>query len=278
MTIVKIRKHGSLLSLVGSLAAMPAMAANVVAGNRGSTIGYPYELAFQMRELRRSDLYTVSADGSRIATVVVARPDERQQSVRFLENGSPVDAQGAHILVSSVGDRPTRDHAPICGGKGNQWSPVWSPDGRRLASYAGNQCAYLWDAKTGEQIGPLLRHAREIDTIAFSPDGTLLLSVANTVLQVWETATGTLASPPMQHPDSIRRAWWKPDGTAIFTVDKRGLQREWNLAPGDRPAADLATLGHLYSSHRVTTGGALIPLGVEETQAAWEATKKTQDR
>ena len=153
---------------------------------------------------------------------------------------------------------------------------VLSPDGRRLASSAVNQCAYLWDARTGEQIGPLLRHDREIGAIAFSPDGTLLLSTAQSVLQVWEVASGTLASPPMAHAYPIRRAWWKADGTAIFTVDVKGLQREWNLAPGTRSVADLETLGHLYSTHRVTTGGALVPLGVEETQAAWEAAKKIQ--
>ncbi|WP_083918853.1 S9 family peptidase [Rudaea cellulosilytica] len=105
-------------------------------GKTESTRAYPYELAFQMRELRRSDLYTASPDGTRVAAVVLMRPDEREQSVRFLENGSPIDAQGAHILVSSAGERPTPDHAPICGGKGNQWSPVWSPDGRRLAFYS----------------------------------------------------------------------------------------------------------------------------------------------
>jgi len=199
---------------------------------------------------------------------------------RDSEHGSPIlDVEGRSLFCLHVRDASSGQNLfPPLRHQARVLQAIFSPDGRRIASYAGNQCAYLWDAKTGEQIGPLLRHAREIDTIAFSPDGTLLLSVANTVLQVWETATGTLASPPMQHPDSIRRAWWKPDGTAIFTVDKRGLQREWNLAPGDRPAADLATLGHLYSSHRVTTGGALIPLSVEETQAAWEAAKKMQSR
>ncbi len=191
-------------------------------------------------------------------------------------NGSPIlDSEQRtnnqlHVRDPSSGRDlfpPLRHHARVL-------RAIFSPDGSRLASYAGNQCAYLWDAKTGEPIGPLLRHEREIETIAFSPDGMLLLSVANTVLQVWEAGTGTLASPPMRHPNSIRRAWWNTDGTAIFTVDARGLQREWNFAPGNRPVTELEILGHLYSTHRVTTGGALIPLSVQETRAAWEAAKK----
>lgn len=136
MTISKMESWGRSLLLSGVLATMPAMAAHAATANTDSTRAFPYELAFQMRELRRSDLYSASPDGSRIATVVVTRPEERQQSVRFLENGTPIDAQGARIQVLRTNDRASPDRAAICEGKGNQWSPVWSPDGGRVAFYS----------------------------------------------------------------------------------------------------------------------------------------------
>ncbi len=177
-----------------------------------------------------------------------------------------------HVLDPASG----RDLFPPLRHQARVIDAVLSPDGRTLASYATNQCAYLWDARTGEPIGPLLRHSREIESIAFSPDGALLLTTARTVLQVWEVTTGTLATPPMPHPYPIRRAWWNPEGTAIFTVDLKGIQREWKTAPGQRSVEDLQTLGRLYSSHRVTTGAALHPLGLEDLRSAWEAAKKIQ--
>jgi len=96
---------------------------------------FPYDLAFQMRTLRRGDPPMVSPDGSRVAYVVVTPPDVRAQSVRFLPNGTPVDAVGARIHVSGSGARQAESE-PICGGHGNQWSPSWSPDGGRLGFYS----------------------------------------------------------------------------------------------------------------------------------------------
>jgi len=192
--------------------------------------------------------------------------------------GSPVlDARKSPLSELRVLDPSTgRDLFPPLRHQARVLDAVFSPDGRRLASYAANQCAYLWDARTGEPIGPLLRHSREIESIAFSPDGTLLFTSARAVLQVWEVATGTLAAPPIPHPYPIRRAWWNAEGTAIFTVDLKEVQREWKIAPGQRSVEDLQILGQLYSSHRVTTGGALHPLDLDELRSVWEAAKKIQ--
>ena len=121
-------------ALLLSLAVMAqAGRAQVAAGpSAGPGGAFPYDLAFQMRELRRSDPPAVSPDGSRVAFVVVTPPDVRIQSSRFLANGAPVDATGARVHVTGPGERDS----VVCAGQGNQWSPVWSPDGQRLALYS----------------------------------------------------------------------------------------------------------------------------------------------
>lgn len=162
--------------------------------------------------------------------------------------------------------RPLRHHARVV-------DAIFSPDGRKIASFTASQCAYLWDAQTGEQIGPLLRHDRAIESIAFSPDGSLLATAGAHIVHLWEASTGTLASPPMSLLDPVYRVGWSEDGTSLFAIDRKGVQREWNLSPGARPVADLEALGQTYSAHRVTTGGALAPLSREENKAAWAAAR-----
>ncbi|WP_411833874.1 prolyl oligopeptidase family serine peptidase [Pseudoxanthomonas mexicana] len=135
--------------LVGCL--MPAIALAAVADEAAADLPgtYPYELAFDMRKLRSGDPPVVSPDGGRVAYVVVTPPDVRLQSVRFLPNGTPVDAIGARIHVS--GDGEPSGSTLICGGRGNQWNPSWSPDGRRLGFYSDEHGRpELWIQELGD--------------------------------------------------------------------------------------------------------------------------------
>jgi len=113
----------------------------------------PYDLAFQMRELRRNDPPAVSPLGDRVAYVIVTPPEMRLQSARFLPNGTPADAIGARIHLSGPVSRLETGLPPICGGRGNQWNPVWSPDGQQLAFYSdeeGRPELWIHEPATGE--------------------------------------------------------------------------------------------------------------------------------
>lgn len=114
-----VQRWSSLSGMALVTCMMPAIAWPAVAGEAPADPpgAFPYELAFQMRALRSGDPPTVSPDGSRVAYVVVTPPEERSQSVRFLPNGTPVDAIGARIHVSGKGARQAGSE-PICGGRG----------------------------------------------------------------------------------------------------------------------------------------------------------------
>ena len=186
-----------------------------------------------------------------------------QPALRCLKAGDST----LHVLNEMTGRElfpPLQHHASVV-------DAVVSPDGRNIASFTTSQCVYLWDAATGGQIGPLLRHNRIIDEIAFSPDSTLLATTGAHTLRVWETASGAAAAPPVVHLDPVLRTWWSPDSATVCTIDSKGRQRHWNVSPDNGPGDDLAMLAHLLSAHRITTGGALAPLGREACRTAWEA-------
>jgi len=72
----------------------------------------------------------------------------------------------------------------------------FSPDSRLLATAEGdwsrktNNKVRVWDAATGELLVTMPYHGRRINSVAFSPDGTRVLTATNDqAVCIWETAT-----------------------------------------------------------------------------------------
>jgi WD40 repeat protein len=107
---------------------------------------------------------------------------------------------------------------------------AFSRDGRTVLTGERNaSTARLWNAETGQQLGPPLQHPWLPDagigpldvgiwTVAFSPDGrSALTGSLDRTARVWETATGKQVGPPLQHQDPVHLAKFTPDGTTIVT-------------------------------------------------------------
>jgi WD40 repeat protein len=72
-------------------------------------------------------------------------------------------------------------------------SVVFSPDGHRIASASHDHTVRLWDADTGQQLGPpVTGHQDLVTSVAFSPDGHLIVSGSN---DGWIRLWPAVASP-----------------------------------------------------------------------------------
>jgi WD40 repeat protein len=99
---------------------------------------------------------TYSPDGRLLATVSIGEKSVRIWDAR---SGGPPRPIGGHPL-------------PIL-------SAAFSPDGRWLATGAGDGSASLWDVATGHEIRHIDGRADMIAHVAFSPDGRTLAATGN---------------------------------------------------------------------------------------------------
>jgi len=138
------------------------------------------------RELAAAALANLTVDPERsillaLQAVVTTRPDGM---VLQEANEALHSALAADRLLFAIRDPSTANVA-------------WSPDGRLLATggtVLGTRQpdVILWDAATGGMIHRLSGHTGDVDSIAFSPDGSRLVTTAandpRTI--IWNTRTG----------------------------------------------------------------------------------------
>lgn len=107
---------------------------------------------------------------------------------------------------------------------------IFSPDGRTVLASCGEN-AILWDAVTGAKWHTLTGHRGTIESMAFSPDGTRVLtgSVDRTV-GVWETATGKRVGTIPVSVGVVTHLAVSPDGqSAAIGLLRRKVVEIWNL-------------------------------------------------
>src|SRR5436305_1774326 len=81
---------------------------------------------------------------------------------------------------------------------------AFSPDGKAVLTGSADPTARLWDAATGQPIGPPLEHRAAVDAVSFSPDGKAVLTTsADKTARLWDAATGPPIGPPLVHAQAV---------------------------------------------------------------------------
>jgi WD40 repeat protein len=108
---------------------------------------------------------------------------------------------------------------------------TFSRDGKRIA-VAGDKKGYVLNAATGEVEATLIGHEAAIQAIAFSPDGTQVLTGSDDLTAArWRADTGRLEAVYIGHNTGVKFVAYRPDGQQIATSVKEGQVRLWPLDP-----------------------------------------------
>jgi len=225
--------------------------------------GEPVPIAegVQFNEFRYTGNYSVTSQG--LLLYLSGRPSLDRQLTWFDFQGKELGKIGKPAVLSNVTISPsgTRALLGIREDKIDQWSvdlasgtrtrftfgggvanPVWSPDGREIASGDGNESIYLKSA-AGDSKERLIYKSdfgKKVRPTSWSPDGTLLaMDLLAQSLDVWMLPPKSGATPHayLQTPADETDGQFSPDGKWMLYASNESGRYEVYLVSFPDPSS-----------------------------------------
>ena len=160
--------------------------------------------------------------------------------------------------------KPKLEIVPQIGHSGSVLLVAFSPDGALVLSGSHDDTLKLWDAATGALLRTF--ESKGTTSIAFSPDGTRILSSGFETVKLWDAITGSLLRTFDGHSGWVLSVTFSPDGTRVLSGGYDTLKL-WDATTGTT----------LRAFERATSPVAFSPDGARVVSGSDDNTLKLWD-
>lgn len=188
----------------------------------------------------------LSPDGTRVATAT-----RREARVWEVATGAPLDLPATletgsvdHIRFSADGARLVTvgengvqvwdtQTGVVLNSFDGLYTAVFSPDGTRLA--VGGWDGAVWDLASDEQVFTLGGHTSSVHDVAFSPDGSRLVTASGFgEVRVWDMTSGEEVLTPASRGEIVVAVAYSPDGARLVSIaDNHPAIIVWDATSGE---------------------------------------------
>ncbi|MBD2312407.1 protein kinase [Desertifilum sp. FACHB-1129] len=145
-----------------------------------------------------------------------------------------------------------------------------SPDGEYLASSAGKQVK-LWDFSGGTEVFTLSGHLKDVNAIAWSPDGKMLATAsADGTIKLWDMSSYQEFCTLQSHQKEVSAIAWGTDAEWLVSGSLDQTIKLWHIPTQQMRHTLVGHTGGVLSVAFCTDGQTLVSGSVDRTIKLWD--------
>jgi WD40 repeat protein/energy-coupling factor transporter ATP-binding protein EcfA2 len=151
------------------------------------------------------------------------------------------------------------------------WGATFDPANPEVVALASaDHTAMAWNWYTGQIVTTFAGHTNVVRSVAFSPDGRLLLTgSADNTARVWDVATGEPTATLFGHTGGVFGTAFSPDGHLVATASADESIRLWDPVTGQELRVLRGHRAGVRSVSFIHEGSLLVTASEDGTARTW---------